>query len=132
MVLFLCNCKYSATNNTVIIQSCLDSLHRDSDFDFLNQATIVLIKNVNSSGLADLHWGKNKISVKDTSAAEIKVYVPGDTLYKKRYMRINKFQANNDTAHVDLTLLNTNEDLAFDLVRNDTKWRVAHISSKIK
>lgn len=131
MVFFLCNCKYPANNNTTVIQSCLDSLQRDSDFKFLDHSEIILVKNSNSTGLDDLHWRANKIAVRDTTAAEITVYAPGDAISNKRYLIINKFNTDNYNARVELELPNTNETLILDLVRNEKGWRVNHVISII-
>ena len=131
VILFLCNCKYPATNSTTIVQTCLDSLRRDTDFGFLDHAEIILVKNANSSGLDDLHWGANKIALRDTATAEIRVYVPGDAITNKRYLIINKLNTSNNNARVELGLPNTNEALIVDMVKNDEGWRVKRIQSMI-
>jgi|GEM_PF-7109388 len=130
-VFFLCNCTYPAINRTTIVQTCLDSLRRDRDFMFLDHSEIILVKNTNSTGLDDLHWGANKIALRDTATAEIRVYVPGDAISNKRYLIINKLNTSNNNARVELGLPNTNEALIVDMVKNDEEWRVKRIQSMV-
>lgn len=131
IVFFLSNCTYPAINRTTIVQTCLDSLRRNNYFDFLDHTKIILVKNANSSGLNDLYWGSNKIAVRDTTADEIKVYVPGDAISNKRYLIINRLTTDNNNARVELEFPNTRVSSTLDMVRNDKGWRVKHFDISI-
>src|ERR1700761_8010476 len=96
-----CSNNSSVKNKTEIVQACLNKMHQNKAYDYLEQSNLILVDNEQSSALGELHLGKKQLVLTKVDPSEIKIYASAkDVVDNKRHVTIFRIIVNNTTATV--------------------------------
>lgn len=120
--IFICTCSEKPTLKTQLVQACIDNMYENKSFEHLGESPLVLIKNQFSKDLDALHFGGNKIILKEMPISEQNFRFK--TLAKKdsAYFKVESYKIDKDRAVVGLyfPLLS----YSFNLIKGDGNWIV--------
>jgi len=133
VVFSIIGCKYSSPNDeTKIVQLCLDKMHSNKNYDYLEQSNLILVKNEHTVKLGDLHFGKKQVVLIDVEPSDIKPYASEkDVVDNKRHIIIKSLIITKEKAAITIKLANVNQTITFDLIKKGTIWQVDTIHSWI-
>lgn len=122
---FSCKSEFSEKYKSDIVQTCLDHLYNEKKQMVLEQTRLVLVMDSVTDGLDNLHFGKNKIALKQVAPSDIKIYYLPEQDKSLRYLKIKYAKTDADHVTVVLELPNVNTWYTYYLKRNEDKWDIA-------
>jgi len=114
---------------TAVIQACLNNMHNNPNYGYLEQSNLFLIANGNTTTLKQLNFGEQQIHLSHLAPKKVKLYgSPQDVVNNERDLLITKLQIADKFAIVILKLANVNQYLRFELHEENSIWEVKHFS----
>ncbi|MBC7399060.1 MAG: hypothetical protein H7289_03880 [Mucilaginibacter sp.] len=122
---YSCENNSAIVNKTANVQACLDELllKQKKYYNYLEHCKLILVKDSHTADLGQLHYGGNKIAIKDTPPSDIKVYAPEKDDTGIRYLKLKYIIVDNNTINVEIDLPNVNSFIKFRLTRTGNIWK---------
>jgi hypothetical protein len=70
------NVNAQSNQKAKLIQMCLDNMYKSKMFKFFEKSPLILVKNKYSLGLKRLHFGNNRLVLKDIPLSDPRIQAP--------------------------------------------------------